>query len=293
VLLWYSNKVTVRGNVSRHNRYGFHMMYANDVTLEDNRLEGNSVGIYLMYGKGFGLRRNLLLNNRGPSGYGLGMKEVDAFAVEDNVFAGNRVGVYLDGSPYTRKPGSAAFTGNTFACNDIGMTLLPAVRGNRITGNNFIDNIEQIAVQGRGAIDGNDFAVAGRGNFWADYGGYDADHDGIGDQPYRARKLFESLIDREPKLRLMLFSPAHDAIEFIGRAMPAVQPEAKFADPSPLMHPVPMQVAASSADGDGLLLSSSILLLIASGIVIAAFGLPIRSRLRNRSLVPQLAGGPA
>jgi nitrous oxidase accessory protein len=292
-LLWYSNHVTVRRNVSRHNRYGFHMMYANDVTLEDNVLSDNSVGVYLMYGKKFVLRNNTLLRNRGPSGYGLGLKEIDAYTVENNVFSGNRVGCYVDGSPYTRKPGSATFTGNTFACNDIGITMLPAVRGNRITANNFVDNIEQVAVQGRGAIAGNEFAVAGRGNFWGDYAGYDANHDGVGDQPYRARKLFESLVDREPKLRLLLFSPAHDAIEFVGRAMPAVQPEPKFADPSPLMRPVAVTTATTTpAERATIAAASAGLVAIAALIGLVAFGLPVRLRMpRVRSRL--ILGGAA
>jgi nitrous oxidase accessory protein len=268
-LLWYSNRVTIRNNISRHNRYGLHMMYANDVTLEGNILADNSVGVYLMYGKKFTLRGNTFERNRGPSGYGLGMKEIDAYAIEGNIFNGNRVGCYIDGSPYTRKAGTASFTKNTFACNDIGMTLLPAVRGNRIVENNFVDNLEQVSVLGRGAIDGNEFATNGRGNFWGDYAGYDANHDGVGDQPYRARKLFESLIDREPKLRLILFSPAHDAIEFIGRAMPAVQPEAKFADNSPLMQPVEIHSATtSSVNRNGLIAASLTLLTIAMGVFV-------------------------
>ena len=292
-LLWYSNKVTVRGNVSRNNRYGFHMMYANDVTLEDNILSDNSVGVYLMYGKKFTLRGNTLRRNRGPSGYGLGFKEVDAYTVEGNVFVGNRVGCYVDGSPYTRKAGSAVFTTNTFACNDIGMTFLPAVRGNRIVANNFADNIEQVAVQGRGAIAGNEFAVNGRGNFWGDYGGYDANHDGVGDQPYRSRKLFESLADREPRLRILLFSPAHDAVEFIAKAVPAVQPEPKFADPAPLMQPVLVGAAHASPDNKYLLGATAAGLIALSSLVgLAAFGLPRCSirRLRFRSPFAHLGG---
>jgi nitrous oxidase accessory protein len=230
-----------------------------------------------MYGRKFTLRGNTLLRNRGPSGYGLGMKEVDAYLVEGNVFSGNRVGCYIDGSPYTRKPGNATFTSNSFACNDIGMTMLTAVRGNRIVSNNFVDNIEQVAVQGRGAVAGNEFAVAGRGNFWGDYGGYDANHDGVGDQPYRARKLFESLVDREPRLRLLLFSPAHDAIEFMARAVPAVQPEAKFADPAPLMQPVPVTATSSTPASPRLLAATAAGLIAAAALVgVVAFGFAIR-----------------
>lgn len=293
-LLWYSNKVVVRGNISRHNRYGFHMMFANEVTLEDNILSDNSVGIYVMYGRKFSVRGNTMLRNRGPSGYGLGLKEIDAYTIENNVFSGNRVGCYIDGSPYTRRPGSAAFTHNTFACNDIGITMLPAVKGNRITDNNFVDNIEQVAVQGRGAVSGNDFAVSGRGNFWGDYAGYDANRDGVGDQPYRARKLFESLVDREPRLRILLFSPAHDAIEFIGRAMPGVQPEPKFADPAPLMQPVAVNVSSARPAQRRLLLATGAALVAVAALVgVAAFGLPLRVPARCRIPARQPIGGAA
>ncbi len=266
-LLWYSSAVIVRHNVSRHNRYGFHMMFANDITLEDNELSGDSVGVYLMYGRKFVLRHNRLLGNRGPSGYGMGLKEVDSYQISENLFAGNRVGAYLDGSPYTHKAIAAAFHDNTFSCNDVGMALLPAVRGNRIWNNNFIDNIEQVAVMGRGAISGNTFAVGGRGNFWSDYAGYDADRNGVGDFSYRSQKLFENLIDREPKLRLLLFSPAHDAIEFIGRAVPAVQPQPKFTDPSPLMQAVTNGSVSVARGHRGAMLGLAAALLGAAGAV--------------------------
>src|SRR5690606_19267336 len=122
----------------------------------------------------------------GPSGYGLGLKEVDRYVIEGNVFAGNRVGAYLDGSPFTRRAGSATFTRNAFAFNDIGITMLPAVKGNAIYANDFVDNLEQVAIQGRGDLSGNAFAHDGRGNYWSDYAGYDAAGDGVGDQPYAA-----------------------------------------------------------------------------------------------------------
>lgn len=237
-LLWYSNKIVVRKNISRRNRYGFHMMYANEVTLEDNDISDNSVGIYLMYGRGYVIRNNRLHKNRGPSGYGLGLKEIDQFRIENNELSGNRAGIYIDGSPFTRKSGKAFIENNIIACNDVGFALLPSTRGNRVGGNTMSDNVEQVAVMGRGAIAGNDFS----GNFWSDYAGYDANHDGIGDQAYASRKLFEAMIDKEPKLRLLIYSPAHAAVDFIGQAMPAVQPEAKFTDPTPLMRPKPIQV---------------------------------------------------
>lgn len=276
-LLWYSNNVTVRGNVSRRNRYGFHAMYSNDVLFEHNLLIDNSVGIYLMYGKGFVLRNNQIIRNRGVSGYGIGFKEVDKYEVSDNVLSGNRVGMYIDGSPLRRKPGSATFERNTVSCNDVGMMLLPSVKGNRITGNNFVDNFEQIGVMGRGTVEQNEFAHEGRGNYWNDYGGYDATHDGIGDQPYAPNTLFENLIDREPKLRLMLFSPAHDAIDFIGRALPAIRAPAKFRDNSPLTSPAVLNTGPRH--GNARSFSWIALLLGGVAAMISVFGSELPARL--------------
>lgn len=235
-ILWYSTGVVVRGNVGYDCRYGLHLMFSDAVTITDNEFTRNSVGIYLMYSTGVELSGNRLIRNRGPSGYGIGLKETDRFSVRDNLIVGNRSGVYIDGSPFTTaQPGE--FTRNTVAYNDVGITFLPSARGNELTLNNFIDNIDQVAVAGRGSLEANRFWVGDTGNFWSDYTGYDLDGNGVGDFVHESQTLFESLMDTEPSLRLFLFSPAQQAIEFVGRAIPAVRPEPKFCDEVPLMRP--------------------------------------------------------
>jgi nitrous oxidase accessory protein len=279
-VLWYSTGITARGNRSYRCRYGFHLMYSDNVTLEDNELSHNSVGVYVMYSKEVAIRRNRLIRNRGPSGYGLGLKETDLFTVEHNQVIGNRVGVYLDGSPFTTsRPG--AFSENTIAYNDIGLTFLPAVRGNEFTRNNFIDNIEQVSVAGRGELKGNAFWKGETGNFWTDYVGYDQNADGVGDFVHESQTLFENLMDREPKLRILLFSPTQQAIEFVGRALPAVRPEPKFTDEVPLMAPVRISAMAPDAIGHrpALALAAALMLGLGAGLVLAARPeLVVRSR---------------
>ena len=294
-ILWYSSGITVRGNRSDNCRYGLHLMFSNNVTIEDNVLTGNSVGIYLMYSTGVELRRNQLVRNRGPSGYGIGLKETDQFSVTDNLVVGNRVGVYIDGSPFTsKKPGE--FARNTIAYNDIGFTFLPSTRNNELTDNNFIDNIDQVSVAGRGDLSANRFWKGDRGNFWSDYTGYDQNGDGVGDFVHESQTLFENMMDKEPKLRLFLFSPAQQAIEFVGRAVPAVRPAPKFTDEVPLMRPVEFAHAPAvhAGQGGGALLSAGVTLLAigAGAVCSASYGL----RLPGRSVapvIPNVSGGIA
>ncbi len=285
-ILWYSTGVVVRGNTSHDCRYGLHLMFSDDVTITDNELRRNSVGVYLMYSTGVTLTGNRLLHNRGPSGYGIGLKETDKFSVRDNLIIGNRAGVYIDGSPFSgEQPG--LFTGNTFAYNDVGITFLPSARGNEIVGNNFIDNIDQVAVAGRGGLEANRFWKGEDGNFWSDYTGYDQNRDGVGDFVHESQTFFDTLTDRHPALRLFLFSPAQQAIEFVGRAIPAVRPEPLFTDEVPLMRPV----AVRPAPADG---SSHSRAMLFSGAVLTTLGLAVLSaavRTTNARRAPH-AGTP-
>ena len=234
VIIWYSAGVVLRGNRISNSRYGLHFMYANASTVEENSLQENSVGAFLMYSKDLVFRRNLLLQNRGPSGYGIGMKDVDGVVAQDNRILGNRVGLYLDNSPFSPSM-THEIQRNLFAFNDIGIAFQPAVRRNHFRENAFVENLEQIAVIGSGDFGGNEFTIEGRGNYWSDYTGFDLGEDGIGDVVYRSESLFENLVDRETKLRLFLFSPAQQAVELASRAAPTFKPRPKLSDSAPLM----------------------------------------------------------
>lgn len=239
LVIWYSRDAHVAGNTVRDSRYGLHFMYANGAVLEDNALIDNSVGIFLMYSRDIALRRNRLDHNRGPSGYGLGLKDVDGVTAEENILAANRVGMFFDNAP-SRLDGRQTFRRNLIAFNDVGLAFMPSVHGNDFIENSFVENVEQVAILGSGDLTGNGFTVAGRGNYWSDYAGFDGDGDGLGDVHYRAMSLFENLIDREPAMRLFLYSPAQQAIELAARAFPIVRPTAKVTDDAPLMSAPPL-----------------------------------------------------
>ncbi|MCL4429662.1 MAG: hypothetical protein M1167_02805 [Chloroflexi bacterium] len=75
-------------------------------------------------------------------------------------------------------------TGNIFAGNDISMG--PRYYADTLTGNNFIyhNNFLNFAWNRTLSMPSNFWSSNNRGNYWADYNGSDANHDGVGDTPY-------------------------------------------------------------------------------------------------------------
>ncbi|MCP4422747.1 MAG: nitrous oxide reductase family maturation protein NosD [Chloroflexi bacterium] len=237
VVLWYSERLIIRNNDVSNGRYGLHFMYCDDALITQNRLLDNSVGAFMMYSRRVNLIENTISGNRGPSGYAIGLKDMDDAVVIDNLFLDNRIGVHLDTSP--REVDSIGqYSGNVFAYNDIGVEMLPSVRHNEFSGNSFIDNEEQVSIAGGGGLfQANSWTVAGIGNYWSDYAGFDADADGHGDIEYKSDRLFENLMEQEPTLRLFLYSPSTNAIDFAAKAFPAVRPQPKLVDERPFMTP--------------------------------------------------------
>ncbi|TVQ30207.1 MAG: nitrous oxide reductase family maturation protein NosD [Phycisphaeraceae bacterium] len=236
VVVWYSERVALTDNHIVDSRYGLHFMYCHDNVLTGNRLEGNSVGAFLMYSRNIMARRNTILNNRGPSGYGIGLKDMQGVTIEENAIVGNRVGIYFDNPPMF-EAAHDEFRANLIAYNDVGVLLQPLVSQVAIFENSFIENIQQVGIRGGGELRGNELTRDGRGNYWSDYRGFDLDGDGVGDHPHRVEGLWDSLVDREPALRLFLYSPAQQAVEFAASAFPVVRPRPIVSDGAPLMRP--------------------------------------------------------
>jgi nitrous oxidase accessory protein len=276
VVLWYSERLTLRDNTMTNGRYGLHFMYCDDAIIEGNRLLDNSVGTFLMYSRRVTMRDNTIAGNRGPSGFGVGLKDMDDTVIEGNLFLDNRVGAHLDTSP--REVDSIGeFSGNVFAYNDIGVEMMPSVRRNLFVGNSFIENEQQVAVAGGGDLLQNSWTVNGAGNYWSDYAGYDADGDGMGDMTYKSERLFENLMQNEPMLRLFIYSPASNAIDFASRAFPLVKPKPKMVDERPYMAPMLPADAPPLPRGD-----NQGWIWLAAALVVAALVLAALPRLHVR-----------
>lgn len=272
LVIWYSQEVRVEDNLVEDSRYGLHFMYAGGSRVTGNRLRRNLVAAYAMYSSDLHYAGNLLQGSHGSSGYGLALKDSDRITVEGNLIAGNRVGIYFDNSP--AEAGSVnRIHGNLLAFNDIGAAFLPAVKHNRLGGNSFVDNAQQVALVTSGDFKDNDWSPEGLGNHWSNYVGFDADGDGIGDLPHVERGLFASLLERHPELRLFALSPAQDAMDLAARAFPVFQPPPTLSDEAPRVRPFPAPFALAPADPWPLALLGAALLLPALGV--ARWGLTL------------------
>ncbi len=268
IVIWYSRSVALRENTITEARYGIHLMYADDTLVERNRFMNNAVGIYTMYSRRVRLAENEIRGQRGPSGYALGFKDADDIEAVGNLLVDNRAGLFIDAAPFSPQ-GYARFSGNIIAFNDVGAILLTSVRRAEFIGNTFWENLEQMAVQGGGDVSR---ANIWRDNYWSDYSGYDADGDGVGDLPYQADRFFESLTDREPLLRMLIYSPAAQALEFAGAALPLFRPQPKLVDATPRLQPLPVPAGATAAPRPAAPMLLAALALLGLGVLCALPG---------------------
>ena len=174
-------------NDTWHNRGGLALMEVRDQTIRNNRAWKNSDhGIMLRTLQDSEVDGNWVANN----GRGFFVYDVEYIKLRDNVVANNRIGVHLSGSPR-----------------------------NEVDGNDFVDNQQQVKYAGT-----RDLAWGGKkGNFWSNYRGWDRNDDGRGDIPYEANDMVDRLTWRYPGVRLLMASPAVQALRMVGQQFPILR----------------------------------------------------------------------
>lgn len=247
-VIWFARRTVVRGCRVEGGRYGLHYMYCDDNLFEDNVFAGNQVGGAIMYSRRIQLRGNRFESSRGPSAYGLLLKDADDIESRGNVYLDNTRGLFFDNSPQSQDA-ACVISGDLFAGNDAGVSILPSTRRVRFEGNAFVDNLVHVEVDGHSEAAKNTWS----GNYWSGVPTYDEDRDGYGDVPYRPQSVYEDLVRRHPSLGLLRQSPSVAAIELAGNLFPVTPGEALLEDPRPAVNPKLPQVHSDERPRSGLL----------------------------------------
>ncbi len=162
-------------------------------------------------------------------------KDVDNVELVNNQIHHNRLGLTMEGAPIT--PGAfVRLRDNLIGYNDIALFLSTTV-GAEFSGNTFTGNLRQVDTKGGSLEHHNKWQVDGRGNYWDDYRGYDANGDGTGDIEYRYRSAFSELVQRDESLKAYSFTPAQTAVDLAARWFPAYKYAPTVVDRAPLMKP--------------------------------------------------------
>ena len=218
-----SHHAVFRRNRLHHSRYGSHYMNSYYNLWEDNDSYLNRGGLALME-----VRNQVVRNNRawGNADHGIMLRTMQDSVVENNVVAENQRGFFIYDVEYV------TLRGNLVIRNTVGVHLSAGSTRNVVEGNDFIGNREQVRYVGtRDERWGTE-----SGNYWSNYVGWDRDGNGVGDVPYEANDMVDRLTWRYPTIKLLLASPAVQALRLVGQQFPVLRVPT-VVDPKPRMQP--------------------------------------------------------
>lgn len=218
-----SHDAIFRGNSLHHSRYGTHYMNSYRNLWEYNEAYYNRGGLALME-----VRDQVVRNNRawGNSDHGIMLRTIQNAVVENNVVAGNARGFFIYDAEYN------TLRGNLVVDNLVGVHLWAGSKNNAVEGNDFIANREQVRYVGAKDMPWG----ANGGNHWSNYVGWDRDGNGAGDVAYEANDMVDRLSWQHPMMKLLLASPAVQALRLVGHQFPLLRAPSVI-DPQPRMTP--------------------------------------------------------
>lgn len=227
----YADDNLIVSNRIEGTRFGIHYMYSHQNRLVGNTLDRNAVGAALMFARDCVVEGNRAFANRR---HGILLMQVEHSRLARNTVWGQNRGFFVQLAVQNR------FEENVIANNDIGLYLSNGSEENVFTGNSFLRNTDQVWQPPNEVAKGwqaaNQFSDRGRGNFWSDYTGADADQDGVGDTPYHETDLFGYIVDRHPEARVFALSPALALLRKGEELLPLLETPG-VTDPAPLMTP--------------------------------------------------------
>ncbi len=219
-----SRRNVFRANVLHNVRFAIHYMYTNESDVSLNRSYGNHAGLALMFSDRLIIRGN---RSEGDRDEGILLNYANHSKVEENAVRGGEKCVFIYNANFNE------FRRNWFEGCEIGVHFTAGSEHNVITENAFINNRNQVKYVGTRALD---WSFHGRGNYWSDNPAFDLNTDGIADIAYRPNDLVDRVVWINPAAKLLLNSPAVEALRWAQAQFPALHPGGVI-DSAPLMTP--------------------------------------------------------
>jgi nitrous oxidase accessory protein len=150
------------------------------------------------------------------------LKDIRDSHIEENFFTSNTVGIFMEGATRSK------FLSNEFRSNGWAVKITGSCDSNEFVHNDFIGNTFDASTNTE--LNFNEF----RENYWSRYTGYDLDHDGFGDVPFRPVRLSSVILDRTDSAFVILNSFLLTVLDEIERVLPGLTPE-RLKDERPAM----------------------------------------------------------
>ncbi|MCL5991326.1 MAG: nitrous oxide reductase family maturation protein NosD [Bacteroidetes bacterium] len=226
IYLEFSENSTITNNISEDNlRYGLHFMFSHRCVYKGNIFRRNVGGVAVMYTKFIHMYNNKFENNWGPASYGLLLKDINDSEIKYNTFHENSTAIYLENTMRVR------LERNNIIDNGWAVKIKSNSTDNDFVYNNFIDNTFDVSTGSK-----NNY-ITFRKNYWSKYSGYDLNHDGYGDVPYKPVGLFSAIIENNSPAMILLRSLFIQILEAAEKVVPVLTP-VKLEDVQPLMRRV-------------------------------------------------------
>ena len=232
-----STNCTVKGNLFEEVRYAVHFMWSNGTNVIGNLTRRTRTGYALMQSHHLTVTGN---RSEQDQNYGILMNYITYSTIRDNFVSDVQSGDTGGDSMVSGGEGKALFIYNSlfnsiernhFARSGLGIHLTAGSEDNRIVGNAFVGNQQQVKYV---ATRTQEWSADGHGNYWSDYLGWDRNDDGLGDVAYEHNDNVDRLIWMYPQVRLLMNSPSIELLRWVQRAFPVIKSPG-VQDSHPLM----------------------------------------------------------